>query len=245
VTEEVLDDEDDEDEWDEQDEPPDDSISCPLLDTPFHSRDCALCGDRGWVTEDAIEEYLGTNRIACLFCGGAGWGTGAGPITWTCDLCLGTGQMPVAVLEEEPLRGEPIVGQVLSGADLQGLDLDRLVFTNCNFSDVNFDGADLTGTSFEACLFTGANPEQASSLDGTRLLVEGLSEAQLANCVSRGAVAAHASSGWHRRSAEATDEDQSDGEPDYINGLPNPRNIGKPGYCEWCGQPGGNGDCCA
>ena len=222
--------------------PPDDAVSCPLLDSPFHSKDCALCGDRGWVTEDAIEEHLGTDRITCLFCGGAGSAAGAGPVTWTCDLCLGTGQMPVAALEES--RSGANRSWIWIWAALQGLDLDRLVFTNCNVSDVKFDGADLAGASFEGCLFTGANPEQASSLDGTRLLVEGLSEAQLAHCVSRGAVATHANSGWPRRSEEASDGDQSDGEPDYIDGYPNPRNIGRPGYCEWCGEPGGNGDCC-
>jgi hypothetical protein len=172
----------------EDEERPENALTCPLLDTPVHFTDCPLCADRGWVLEEDIAAYLGPNQVACLFCGGEGHEDGAGPVTWTCSVCLGTGQMPVKALEEELLRGQWIEDQDLRGADLRGVRLDRLVFSNCGFSNVQFDGADLTDASFEECQFAGANPELAASLNGTRLLVEGLSEERLATCVAHGAI---------------------------------------------------------
>jgi hypothetical protein len=169
-------------------ERPDDALTCPLLDTPVHFSDCALCGDRGWVTEDQIVAYLGLNRISCLSCGGEGSFDGGGPITWTCDQCLGRGRMPVRNLEDEGHRRRAIRHQRLHGLDLGGLRLDRLVFRACDFTQVNFAGADLTCAKFEKCQFEGANPEAASSLAGTRLRVAGLTEAQRAACVARGAI---------------------------------------------------------
>ena len=53
---------------------------------------------------------------------------------------------------------------------------------------MTFDGADLTNTTFEACRFAGANPEAASSLEGTRFQVTGLSAEQRAACAARGAI---------------------------------------------------------
>ena len=116
---EVQDDEEDEDEW------PDDAMECPLLDTPYHQEDCELCGGREWVTEQTIEDYLGSNRLPCLFCAGEGWTYAPVPValTWTCDACLGTGLMPVRSLEEPPLRDQTIADQDWNGADLRGLNL--------------------------------------------------------------------------------------------------------------------------
>jgi Pentapeptide repeats (9 copies) len=184
---------DDEDEDDEEQERPDDALTCPLLDTPVHVSDCPLCGDRGWVTEDQIEEYLGPNRIGCVFCEGEGYSDGNGPVTWTCHQCLGTGSMPIKALEDASYHC-PLTGLNLAGADLRGLELEHLAFTRCRFSHANFQGANLTNTTFTNCEFASANPELAASLNGTRLHVTGLSEEQLVQCTARGAVIV-----WQRR----------------------------------------------
>src|SRR4051812_13774390 len=79
----------DDEEW------PEEAVACPLSDTPWHlGEECVLCQGREWVLEETIEAYLGPNRLPCLYCAGEGWSEGLGPITWTCDSCLGTGQMP-------------------------------------------------------------------------------------------------------------------------------------------------------
>jgi uncharacterized protein YjbI with pentapeptide repeats len=96
--------------------------------------------------------------------------------------------MPVRHLEDEWYRRSPIRHLRLHGLDLGGLRLDRLVFRACDFSGANFAGADLTRTKFEKCRFEGANPEEASSLAGTRLRVAELSETRRAACVGRGAI---------------------------------------------------------
>lgn len=177
----------DEDLEEDDDERPDDALRCPLLDTPVHVSDCPLCGDRGWVTEDQIEEYLGPNRIGCVFCDGEGYSDGNGPVTWTCDQCLGTGSMPIKALEDASYHS-PLTGLDLRGDDLRGLALGYLEFVACRFNNANFDGADLTNTTFTNCQFAGANPELAASVEGMRLHVTGLSEEQLAQCAARGAV---------------------------------------------------------
>jgi hypothetical protein len=146
-----------------------------------------LCGDRGWVLEADIETYLGPHRVSCLFCGGEGWEDGTGPVTWTCTICLGTGEVPVKALKEELMRGRWIEDQNLRRADLGGLRLGRLLLSACDFFEAKFDGADLTNATFEECQFRGANPEFAASLDGAVLTVFGLSEEQLAICTARGA----------------------------------------------------------
>jgi hypothetical protein len=163
------------------------AVSCPLLDTPVHFTDCALCADRGWVLEEDIATYLGPNQVACMFCGGEGYEDGAGPVTWTCAVCLSTGQMPAKALEEELLRGRWIEDHNLCGADLREVRLDRLLFSACDFSEARFGGADLTDAAFEECRFRGANLELAASLDGADLTVSGLSKEQEAICAARGA----------------------------------------------------------
>jgi hypothetical protein len=172
---------------DEDDERPDDALACPLYDTPWHLGDaCELCGGREWVSEEAIEDHLGTNRVGCLNCGGEG---AVSPlVSWTCPICLGTGRMPVAALAECDHPEYPIYDQDWSGADLDGQSLRGLVFIDCTFANTRFAGANLAETAFHGCQFSGTNPEQAASLDGTRLLVKGLSEDQRAACVARGAI---------------------------------------------------------
>jgi uncharacterized protein YjbI with pentapeptide repeats len=96
--------------------------------------------------------------------------------------------MPVAALAEHDLTQDPMHEQDWSEADLQRQDLRGAVFVDCTFAGVNFAGADLADATFRGCEFSGANPELAESLDGTRLLVEGLSEEQLATCAARGAI---------------------------------------------------------
>jgi uncharacterized protein YjbI with pentapeptide repeats len=95
--------------------------------------------------------------------------------------------MPVAELAGFDLSREDLDGQDWSHADLYGESLRGAIFKNCNFSHVSFEGTDLSGAHFQDCQFDGANPELAASLDGTVLRVEGLSEAQRAACVARGA----------------------------------------------------------
>jgi hypothetical protein len=179
-------DEDDEDSEveDDKDELRDDAVACPLYDTPWHLGDaCELCDGRGWVTEEVIEDHLGTNRVACQNCGGEG--AVAPLVSWTCPVCLGTTRMPVAALAEHDLTQDPVHEQDWSGADLEGQDLSGAVFVDCTFAGVNFAGADLADATFRGCAFSGANPELAASLDGTWLQVKGLSKEQLALCAAR------------------------------------------------------------
>jgi len=96
--------------------------------------------------------------------------------------------MPVSLLNQCDLTQDAFDGEDWHGADLGGESLREATFQGCDFSGVNFDGADLTNTTFQDCQFSGANPELAASLDGTRLLVEGLSPEQLAVCAARGAI---------------------------------------------------------
>lgn len=189
-TDDCVDEDDDdvEDAGGDEDERPDDAVACPLSDTPWHLGDeCELCSGRGWVTEEAIEDHLGSNRVACQNCGGEGE-VSPGPVSFTCLFCLGTTRMPVAALAEHDLTQDPMHEQDWSEADLQRQDLRGAVFVDCTFAGVNFAGADLADATFRGCEFSGANPELAESLDGTRLLVEGLSEEQLATCAARGAI---------------------------------------------------------
>jgi hypothetical protein len=187
LTDDVVNEDEDDGDDEDEDDRPDDAEECPLYDTPWHLSDaCELCGGRGWVTEDAIEDHLGTNRVACLNCEGEG--VVAALASWTCPICLGTTRMPVTALAEHDLTQDPIYEQDWSKADLQGQDLRGAVFVDCTFAGVNFAGADLADATFEGCEFSGANPELAASLDGTRLQVEGLSAEQLAACAARGAM---------------------------------------------------------
>ena len=95
--------------------------------------------------------------------------------------------MPLAELARFTLVDEELNDQNWSGADLRGQDLRGAVFTNCDFSGANFEGADLADAAFDECQFAGANPERAASLEGTELLVEGLTVEQRAACAARGA----------------------------------------------------------
>ena len=181
----VLDDDEDDE---EEDERPDDAVTCPRCDQYFADPACALCGGRRWVSAAAIAAHLGDNRVPCLTCEGEGAADGLGPVSWSCLTCLGTGWMPVAELTRFTLANEDLNNQDWSGTDLRGQNLRGARFTSCNFSGVNFAGTDLTNTTFEECQFAGSNPELAASLEGTELLVEGLSEEQRARCVARGAI---------------------------------------------------------
>jgi hypothetical protein len=171
----------------EEDERPDDAVDCPQCDQYFADPACSLCGGRRWVSTEAIAAHLGSNRVPCLQCGGEGEATGPGPVSWSCLTCLGTGRMPVSELARFDLAEHYLYDQDWSGADLAGCSVRDARFSSCDFSQVNFDGADLSGTTFEDCQFTGANPERAASLEGTELLVTGLSAGRLARCIARGA----------------------------------------------------------
>jgi hypothetical protein len=177
----------DEDDEDEDEERPEDAVDCPQCDQWSADPDCSLCGGRRWVFWAALDEYLGDNRVPCLQCGGEGEADGPGPVSWSCPICFGTGTMPVEDLPRFNLADEDLSHQDWSKADLAGASLSGATFTNCSFTDVNFAGTDLSGTRFEDCRFRGANPELATSLEGTVLWVEGLSEEQMALCLSRGA----------------------------------------------------------
>ena len=133
-----------------------------------------------------MEDHLGINRVGCLNCGGEG--AVAPLVSWTGPICLGTTRMPVAALAEHELTQDPIHEQDWSEADLVGQSLRGAVFIDCTFTGVKFAGADLADATFRPCEFSGANPELAASLDGTRLLVKGLSAEQLAACAARGAI---------------------------------------------------------
>ena len=176
----------------EQEKRPYDAVTCPLVDTPGHHHDCAVCGGRGWIDRDQVEDHLGANRVPCVRCEGEGGVESGGPVTWTCETCLGTGLMPVSLLEQFDLRDSIYDSQDWSEADLSDQNLSGVRFYDCNFSDVSFDGADLTNTTFEDCRFRGANPELAASLAGTEVLFAErsaeLAEAQRATCVARGAI---------------------------------------------------------
>ena len=188
VVHDDVDADDDDSEDEDEDERPDDVEACPLYDTPWHLGDeCELCGGRDWVTENAVEDLLGTNRVGCLNCQGDGQ-VSPGPVSFTCLICLGTSRMPVAALAQLDLSHVPGDELDWSGADLSGQQLQGGRFSWCNFSNVQFAGACLKGVKFSWCEFSGANPELAASLDGTWLLVSGLSEEQRAACVARGAI---------------------------------------------------------
>ena len=154
VSDAILDeDEDIEDE--DEDERPDDAVDCPLYDTPWHQGDaCELCGGRNWTTDEVIEDHLGTNRVACLNCGGEGE-VSPGPVSFTCLICLGTTRMPVAALAEHDLTNDPIYDQDWSGADLHGQDLRGAAFVDCTFAGVNFAGADLADATFRGASSPG------------------------------------------------------------------------------------------
>jgi Pentapeptide repeats (8 copies) len=167
---------DDDDDGDD-DEPPEDAVECPLYEGG-HQQDCPICHGQRWTTAEAIEAYLGPNRVPCLFCGGDGVESG-GPMTSTCPYCLDTGMMPASALDDDPPREDPLEESDWSGADLQGKSLKGRVFTSSDFSRVNFDGANLARVVFASCQFQGANPERARSLRGARFLIDGLDEAGL------------------------------------------------------------------
>jgi hypothetical protein len=177
-----------EDKDDEEQERPEDTVDCPLLDTPVHFDDCTLCHGRGWVHTSDIGTSLGAGEIPCMTCGGEGDEESGGPVTWTCITCLGTGLMPVALLPQFDLTKYPFYDQNWRDAGLRDVSLRGATFESCDFTDAFFAGADLTNTTFESCQFAGANPEAASSLDGAVFHVTGLSEEQRAACVARGAI---------------------------------------------------------
>jgi hypothetical protein len=168
-------------------ERPDDALICPLLDTPIHFDDCKLCRGRGWVVSVDIDAYVGRYEVPCVSCGGEGATEGGGPVTWTCTTCLGTGFMPVSLLSQFDLTKYPFYDQNWQDVDVSGQNLRGATFEHGDFSNAIFDGADLTNATFEDCQFAGANPEAASSLEGTRLEVAGLSAEQRATCAARGA----------------------------------------------------------
>jgi hypothetical protein len=189
VEDDLDEEEEDEDQEadEEEEERPDDAVDCPQCDQWSADPDCSLCGGRRWVYREDLDAFLGDNRVPCLQCGGEGEEDGPGPVSWSCPICLGTGRMPVAELPQFTLANEDLSNQDWSKVDLSGSSLSGATFTNCSFRDVNFAGADLSGARFEDCQFRGANPELAASLEGTILMVDGLSEEQVAICVARGA----------------------------------------------------------
>ena len=135
---------------------------------PWHHDECAVCGGRGWIDQDQVWTYLGPNRVPCVRCEGEGGVESGGPVTWTCETCLGTGVMPVSLLDQFDLRDSTFDSQDWSDADLSDQNLSEVRFYDCNFSDVSFDGADLSNTTFQVCRFRGANPEQPPRWRGRR-----------------------------------------------------------------------------
>jgi uncharacterized protein YjbI with pentapeptide repeats len=123
-----------------------------------------------------------------MTCGGEGEKESGGPVTWTCTTCLGSGVMPVSLLAQFDLTKYPFYDQDWKGAVVSGQNLRGATFEHCDFSGAIFDGADLTNATFEDCQFAGANPEAASSLEGTRFEVTGLSAEQRAACTAQGAI---------------------------------------------------------
>jgi hypothetical protein len=172
---------------DAEKERPDDSVTCPLLDTAIHVDDCRLCRGRGWVEAGDIDASRGPSHVPCVSCGGEGAKESGGPVTWTCSICLGTGLMPTSLLAQFDLTKYPFYDQDWRDTDVSGQNLRGATFESCDFTDAIFDGADLTNTTFEACQFAGANPEAASSLEGAVFQVTGLAAEQRAACAARGA----------------------------------------------------------
>ena len=170
-----------------EEERPDDALTCPLLDTPIHFDDCKLCRRRGWVHSSDISAYLGPSRVPCLSCGGEGGEESGGPVTWTCTSCLGTWFMPTSLLAQFDLTKYPFYDRDWRNVNVSGQDLRGATFDHCDFTDAIFDGTDLTNTTFKECQFAGANPEAASSLEGTVFQVTGLSAEQRVACAARGA----------------------------------------------------------
>jgi hypothetical protein len=153
------------------------------------------------LSQAELDRRLGTNRVPCLKCGGEGEVDGMGPVSWSCDRCLGSGSMPVSAIEEclEDLRalhsqaGDNGDGRwewysdELSGVDFSGVPLSAGTFYECDFSRANFNNADLTDTEFDTCDLTGSNPEAAASLDRAVFRApRGLGDKQIARIVEQG-----------------------------------------------------------
>src|SRR5215216_5276177 len=95
--------------------------------------------------------------------------------------------MPTSLLGRFDLTKYPFYDRDWRDVNVSGQDLRGATFDHCDFTDAIFDGTDLTNTTFKECQFAGANPEAASSLEGTVFQVTGLSAEQRVACAARGA----------------------------------------------------------
>src|SRR5215212_970076 len=109
-------------------ERPADALTCPLLDTAIHFDDCKLCQGRGWVQSSDISASLSPSRVPCVSCGGEGSKESGGPVTWTCESCLGTGWMPTSLLAQFDLTKYPFYHQDWREADVSGQNLRGATF---------------------------------------------------------------------------------------------------------------------
>ena len=161
---------------------------CPMDEDNGRSG-CELCGGRGWVTEADFVARLGVNRVPCVNCNGEGFVDGAGPVSWRCRECVGSGRMPVRELKFFDLTQYDLMDQDWSSADLSDQNLSSATFSACDFSNVSFALADLSDTSFDECDFSGAEPTLASNVRGANFsFPDGLTNGQVLALRAGGAI---------------------------------------------------------
>lgn len=100
----------------------------------------------------------------------------------------------MAELQDAYFKHSNMESAIFGNAHLEEADLGKTILKHANLTEAHLRGADLYGANLDFADFTNAdltdtNPEQAKSLIGTILRdVKGLSETQLAECASKGAI---------------------------------------------------------
>jgi hypothetical protein len=107
-------------------------------------------------------------------------------------------------MREASLRRANLFGTKFTGAHLKGVDFtdahlekalltktdsSRANFTRAKLMEADFTGADISRADFTEAIFTGAHPEAADSLKGTKMCrVVDLTKEQLEACKAKGAI---------------------------------------------------------